>query len=37
MPKVVKKIEGTYGKVYVLWDPGKGQPAVGQPSLSILK
>jgi Protein of unknown function (DUF1264) len=35
--KVVKKIEGTYGKVYLLWDPGKGQPAVGQPSLSILK
>jgi Protein of unknown function (DUF1264) len=35
--KVVKEIEGTYGKVYLLWDPGKGQPAVGQPSLSILK
>ncbi len=35
--KVVKKLEGTYGKVYLLWDPGKGQPAVGQPSLSILK
>jgi Protein of unknown function (DUF1264) len=35
--KVVKKIEGTYGKVYLLWDPGKGQPAVGQPTLSILK
>jgi hypothetical protein len=35
--KVVKKIEGTDGKVYLLWDPGKGQPAVGQPSLSILK
>jgi hypothetical protein len=35
--KVVKKMEGTDGKVYLLWDPGKGQPAVGQPSLSILK
>ena len=35
--KVVKKIEGTYGKVYLLRDPGKGQPAVGQPTLSILK
>jgi hypothetical protein len=35
--QVVNKIEGTYGKVYLPWDPGKGQPAVGQPSLSILK
>ena len=35
--QVVKKLEGTYGKVYLLWDPGKGQPAVGQPRLSILK
>jgi hypothetical protein len=35
--KVVKKLEGTYGKVYLLWDPGTGQPAVGQPSLGILK
>jgi hypothetical protein len=35
--RVVKKIEGTYGKVYLLWDAGKGRPAEGQPSLSILK
>ena len=35
--KVVREIEGTYGKVYLLWEPGKGQPAVGQPSLNILK
>lgn len=33
--KVMKDIEETYGKVYILWDPNKGQP-VGKPLVSVL-
>ena len=35
--KVVKDIENTYGKIYLLWDPGKGDVPTGRPSLTILK
>jgi hypothetical protein len=34
--KVVKSIEDTYGKIYVLWDPGKGNVPTGNPSVTIL-
>jgi uncharacterized protein DUF1264 len=35
--KVVKSIEDTYGKVYLLWDPGKSDLPTGRPSVTILK
>lgn len=35
--KVVKSIEETYGKVYLLWDPSKSDLPIGRPSVSILK
>lgn len=35
--KVAKSLEETYGKVYLLWDPGKGDMPVGEPSVNILK
>lgn len=34
--KVVKSIEDTYGKIYLLWDPGKGDQPVGNPIVNIL-
>jgi len=34
---VVKGIEETYGKIYVLWDPGKNDLPVGRPSVTILQ
>ena len=34
--KVVKSIEDTYGKIYILWDPGKGDQPVGKPFVNIL-
>ncbi len=34
--KMLKDIEETYGKVYILWDPAKGGP-VGKPVVSILE
>lgn len=34
--KVVKSLEETYGKVYLLWDPSKGDQPVGQPSVNVL-
>ncbi len=33
--KILKSIEETYGKVYILWDPAKKEP-VGKPQVSIL-
>lgn len=35
--KVAKSLEETYGKIYLLWDPGKGDEPLGEPSLNILK
>lgn len=35
--KVVKSIENTYGKIYLIWDPGRGNLPTGRPSLTILK
>lgn len=33
---IVKSMEETYGKVYLLWDPGKNQMPTGSPSVTIL-
>jgi uncharacterized protein DUF1264 len=33
--KILKSIEETYGKVYILWDPAKKEP-MGKPQVSIL-
>jgi hypothetical protein len=33
--KIIKSIEETYGKVYILWDPAKKEP-LGKPQVSIL-
>ena len=35
--KIVKSMEETYGKVYLLWDPGKGAFPMGKPMVHILK
>ncbi|MBI3379628.1 DUF1264 domain-containing protein [Candidatus Gottesmanbacteria bacterium] len=35
--KVMKGLEETYGKIYLLWDPSKGDMPVGDPSITILK
>ena len=35
--KVVKSLEDTYGKVYLLWDPGKQDLPTGRPFVPILK
>ncbi len=35
--KIVKSIQETYGKVYLLWDPSKSDLPMGRPSVSILK
>lgn len=34
--KVLKGMEESYGKVYILWDPGKGDMPTGNPSVAIL-
>ncbi len=34
--KVVKSIEDTYGKIYLLWDPAKRSSPTGQPSVTVL-
>ncbi|HWR26377.1 MAG TPA: DUF1264 domain-containing protein [candidate division Zixibacteria bacterium] len=34
--KVVKSLEETYGKLYILWDPGKGSLPLGNPGITIL-
>jgi hypothetical protein len=33
--KIIKSLEETYGKVYILWDPAMNEP-VGKPQVSIL-
>jgi uncharacterized protein DUF1264 len=33
--KIVKSIEESYGKVYILWDPAKEEP-LGKPEVSVL-
>jgi hypothetical protein len=35
--KVVKDIENTYGKIYLLWDPAKQELPTGRPSVTVLK
>jgi len=35
--KIVKSMEESYGKVYILWNPAKTQAPVGKPEISILK
>ncbi|MBI2022482.1 DUF1264 domain-containing protein [Candidatus Daviesbacteria bacterium] len=34
--KVVETLNETYGKVYLLWDPSKGDLPVGNPSITII-
>lgn len=34
--KVVKTLEETYGKVYLLWDPTVNKEPVGNPSVTVL-
>ncbi len=34
--KVVKSIEETYGKIYLLWDPSRSKLPTGTPSATIL-
>ncbi len=34
--KILKSMEETYGKVYILWNPGKSKLPTGKPSVSIL-
>lgn len=35
--KVAKSLEETYGKIYLLWDPGKQSLPIGQPSITVIK
>lgn len=35
--KVVKSIEETYGKIYIIWDPSKSSVPQGRPDVTILK
>ncbi len=35
--KVVESILETYGKVYLLWDPGKADGPTGNPSVTLLE
>lgn len=35
--KVVKSLEDTYGKIYLLWDPGTRTLPTGNPSITVLK
>jgi hypothetical protein len=34
--KVLKDVEETYGKIYLLWDPGNSDEPVGNPSVAIV-
>jgi hypothetical protein len=34
--KVLKDVEETYGKVYLLWDPGNSDKPIGNPSVAIV-
>ena len=35
--KVVKSLEETYGKIYLIWDPGSQTAPTGKPSITVLK
>ncbi len=35
--KVVKSLEETYGKIYLIWDPGSQTTPTGNPSITVLK
>jgi hypothetical protein len=35
--KVVKSLEETYGKIYLVWDPGRQSLPTGNPSVTVLK
>jgi len=35
--KVVKSIENTYGKIYILWDPSRQTLPIGEPMVNVLK
>src|SRR3989344_236157 len=35
--KVVETLNETYGKVYLLWDPSKGDLPVGNPSVTVIQ
>lgn len=35
--KVAKSLEETYGKIYLLWDPGRQSLPIGRPSLTVIK
>ena len=35
--KVVKSIEETYGKIYLVWDPGRQSMPTGYPTVTVLK
>jgi hypothetical protein len=34
--QIVKNIEDTYGKIYLIWDPGKSNGPTGQPRVTVL-
>jgi len=34
--KVIKSLEETYGKLYILWDPGKSDLPLGRPDITVL-
>lgn len=35
--KLAKDLEETYGKIYLLWDPGRKSLATGRPTVRVLK
>jgi len=35
--KVVKSLEETYGKIFILWDPSKQDLPTGEPGLTLLE
>lgn len=35
--KVAKDLEETYGKIYLLWDPGRKSLPTGRPTLTVIK
>lgn len=35
--KVAKDLEETYGKIYLLWDPGRTSLPTGRPTVTVIK
>ncbi len=33
---ILKSLEETYGKLYILWDPGRSELPIGNPSITVL-